>query len=203
MSARRAPAFSTRQEKSYPTPRRIEEMPFAVPTKAGPWIAWATSGTFAAVGILAALYHRDMTGEGQAIDVATPEAYERLNDYALHWYGDQGVINFERFGNLDCCPVALWFLPDKGRRSLPRRACAWRCGRPWWICWGRWDEWGAESWKTLAPFMQKDWQLKYQSMINSLDFTVYERGTDPKIDRISKSGRLAPITPVVAEIVSP
>jgi NAD(P)-dependent dehydrogenase (short-subunit alcohol dehydrogenase family) len=83
-----------------PEGKTYEEMPYAVPTKAGPWIAWAASGTFGAMGILAAVYYRGVTGEGQAIDIATPEAYERLHDYALHWYADQGVLN-ERFGNLD------------------------------------------------------------------------------------------------------
>ena len=87
-----------------PEGKTFDDMPWAVPTKAGPWIAWSVSGTFAALGILAALHHRELTGEGQAIDVSTPEAYQRLHDYALHWYTDQGVIQ-ERFGSLD---TALW-----------------------------------------------------------------------------------------------
>ena len=109
------------------------ERPYAVPTKSGPWMAWATSGTFAAVGILAALYHRDMTGEGQAIDVATPEAYERLNDYALHWYADQQVVN-ERFGSLDACLWLYGFYPTKDGVSFSGDS-AWKCGRLWLICW--------------------------------------------------------------------
>ncbi|HRR42432.1 MAG TPA: CoA transferase, partial [Syntrophales bacterium] len=68
---------------------------------------------------------------------------------------------------------------------------------------GKWDEWGAESWTTLAPFMKKDWQLKYQAMINA-ETSKY---TSEELTRMSveyaKSGRLAPITPTVAEIVSP
>ena len=42
-----------------PEGKAIDEMPYATSTKAGPWIAWATSGTFGAVGILAAVYYRE------------------------------------------------------------------------------------------------------------------------------------------------
>ncbi len=184
-----------------PEGKTVDEMPHAVPTKAGPWIAWATSGTFGAVGILAALFHRTMTGEGQAIDVATPEAYERFNDYGLHWYGDQGVIN-ERFGNLDACLWLYGFYPtqDGGVFLGGLRLEMWKALVD---MLGKWDEWGADDWTTLAPFMKKDWQLKYQAMINPLtSHYTSEELTNKSID-YAKSGRLAPITPVVAEIVPP
>jgi hypothetical protein len=48
----------------------------------------------------------------KAIDVSNPEAYGRLNDYQLMWYGE-GDVNNERFGNLR---TALWlygFYPTK------------------------------------------------------------------------------------------
>ncbi|HYA42607.1 MAG TPA: CoA transferase [Syntrophobacteraceae bacterium] len=184
-----------------PEGAELEQMPYAVPTKAGPWMAWNTSGTFAAVGILAALYHRDMTGEGQAIDVATPEAYERLNDYALHWYADQGVVN-ERFGNLDACLWLYGFYPTKdgGVFLGGLRLEMWQALVD---MLGKWDEWEAGTWTTLAPFMKKDWQLKYQSMINPLTSQYKSQDLMRKSVDYSKTGRLAPITPVVAEIVSP
>jgi crotonobetainyl-CoA:carnitine CoA-transferase CaiB-like acyl-CoA transferase len=47
-----------------PEGKSYDECPWAVPTKTGPWIAWAQAGTFMAVGILAALHWRGMTGEG-------------------------------------------------------------------------------------------------------------------------------------------
>jgi len=184
-----------------PEGKSYDEMPHAVPTKAGPWIAWATSGTFAAVGILAALFHRTTTGEGQAIDVSTPEAYERFNDYGLHWYGDQGVIN-ERFSSLDACLWLYGFYPTKdgGVFLGGLRLEMWQALVD---ILGKWDEWGAEEWTTLAPFTKKDWQLKYQAMINPLTAQhTSEELTNKSID-YAKSGRLAPITPVVAEIVSP
>ncbi|MBP8980897.1 MAG: CoA transferase [Syntrophobacterales bacterium] len=184
-----------------PEGKTYEEMPYACPTKAGPWIAWAASGCFGAMGILSALYYRGVTGEGQAIDIATPEAYERLHDYALHWYADQGVLN-ERFGNLD---TALWlygFYPTKdgGVFLGGLRLEMWKAFVD---IIGKYDEWGAEQWTTLAPFMKKDWQLKYQAMINPETEKYTSEELTMKSVEYAKSGRLAPITPVVAEIVSP
>jgi CoA:oxalate CoA-transferase len=68
---------------------------------------------------------------------------------------------------------------------------------------GKYDEWNADEWTTLAPFMKKDWQLKYQSMINPLTSQFTSEELTKKSVEYAKSGRLAPITPVVAEIVSP
>ena len=184
-----------------PEGKSYDEMPYAVPTKAGPWIAWAAAGTFGAMGILSAVYYRGLTGEGQAIDIATPEAYERLHDYALHWYADQGILN-ERFGNLD---TALWlygFYPTKdgGVFLGGLRLEMWKAFVD---IIGKYDEWGAEQWTTLAPFMKKDWQLKYQAMINPETEKYTSQELTMKSVEYAKSGRLAPITPVVAEIVSP
>ena len=53
-----------------PEDMTYDEYPWAIPTKAGPWIGSAQSGTFMAVGILAALHWSEITGEGQALDVA-------------------------------------------------------------------------------------------------------------------------------------
>ncbi len=184
-----------------PEGKTLEDMPYATSTKAGPWIAWAVSGTFAAVGILAAVYYREMTGEGQALDVSTPEAYERLNDYMLHWYADQGVVN-ERFGNLDTCLWLYGFYPTKdgGVFLGGLRLEMWKAFVD---IVGKYDEWGAEQWTTLAPFMKKDWQLKYQAMINPETLRYTSQELTMKSIEYAKKGRLAPITPVVAEIVPP
>jgi len=184
-----------------PEGKTVQGVPYAVPTKAGPWIAWAVSGTFGALGVLAAIYYRELTGEGQAIDISTSEAYERLHDYALHWYADQGVLN-ERFGSLD---TALWlygFFPTKdgGVFLGGLRLEMWKAFVD---ILGKWDEWKAEEWTTLAPFMKKDWQLKYQNMIDPLTAKYTSQELTQKSIDYAKSGRLAPITPVVAEIVSP
>jgi crotonobetainyl-CoA:carnitine CoA-transferase CaiB-like acyl-CoA transferase len=184
-----------------PEGKTIEDMPYAVPTKAGPWIAWGVSGTFAAVGILAAVYCREMTGEGQALDVSTQEAYERLNDYMLHWYADQGVIN-ERFGNLDTCLWLYGFYPtrDGGVFLGGLRLEMWKAFVD---MIGKYDEWKAEEWTTLAPFMKKDWQLRYQAMINPETMKYTSQELTMKSVEYARKGRMAPITPVVAEIVPP
>jgi len=184
-----------------PEGKTVAEVPYATSTKAGPWIAWAVSGTFGALGILAAVYHREMTGEGQAIDISTPEAYERLNDYMLHWYADQGVIN-ERFGNLDTCLWLYGFYPTKdgGVFLGGLRLEMWKAFVD---IIGKYDDWGAEQWMTLAPFMKKDWQLKYQAMINPETEQYTSQELTMKSIEYAKRGRLAPITPVVAEIVPP
>ena len=184
-----------------PEGKTYDEMPWAVPTKAGPWIAWSVGGAFAATGILAAVHYRELTGEGQAIDVASAEAYERLNDYALHWYGDQGHIT-ERFGSLD---TALWlygFYPTKdgGVFLGGLRLEMWKAFVD---ILGKYDEWGAEEWDTLAPFMKEDWQFKYQAMINPETSKYTSQELSQKAIDYAKTGRLAPITTVVAEIVPP
>ena len=184
-----------------PEGKTVKDMPWAVPTKAGPHIAWAVSGTFGAMGILAALYHSGKTGEGQAIDICTPEAYSRLADYQLMWYAHAGVIA-ERFGSLD---TALWlygFFPTKdgGVFLGGLRLEMWKAFVD---IIGKYDEWKAEEWTTLAPFMKKDWQLKYQSMIDPETKKYTSEELTQKSVEYAKSGRLAPITPVVAEIVSP
>ena len=184
-----------------PEGKTLADMPYATSTKAGPWIAWSVSGTFGAVGILAAIFHRSITGEGQALDICTPEAYERLNDYMLHWYADQGVVN-ERFGNLDTCLWLYGFYPTKDGGVF--------CGGLRLEMWkafvdilGKYDEWGAESWQSLAPFTKKDSQLKYQAMINAETIKYTSHELTMKSIEYAKSGRLAPITPVIAEIVPP
>jgi CoA:oxalate CoA-transferase len=178
-----------------------ENTPYAVPTKAGPWIAWATSGTFGAVGILAAVYSRELSGEGQAIDISTPESYERLNDFALHWYAGTGTLN-ERFGNLD---TALWlygFFPtsDGGVFLGGLRLEMWKAFID---IIGKWDEWGVDQWNSLAPFTKKETQLDYQNKINPLTAKFTSHELTMKSIEYAKTGRLAPITPVIAEIVSP
>jgi crotonobetainyl-CoA:carnitine CoA-transferase CaiB-like acyl-CoA transferase len=56
------------------------------------------TGLFTAFGVLAALRHRDATGEGQWIDAALYESAFRVMEYTTTLYGRQGVVR-ER-GNL-------------------------------------------------------------------------------------------------------
>ena len=178
-----------------------DELPWAIPTKAGPWIGAAQAGTFMAVGILAALHWREMTGEGQALDVASAESYASLEDWASIWYQGAGVVN-ERFGSLNTGGWLYCFAPTKdgavflgGLRLEMWQAFADMVGK--------WDEWGAASWKDLASFSAKEEQLKWAELVfaETRKYTNQEL-VDMAVEYTQK-GRLAPITPVVAPVCSP
>ena len=184
-----------------PEDKSYDDCPWAIPTKAGPWIAWCLSGTFMAVGILAALHHRSVTGEGQALDVATAEAYTCFDDYAALYYQETGRIN-ERFGNLDVAAWLYCFAPTRdgivflgGLRLEMWQAFA--------DMMGKWDEWGAARWKSLIPFTEKEQQLKWSKLV----FAETQKYTNEELINMSiayaKKGRLAPITAVVAPVCSP
>jgi crotonobetainyl-CoA:carnitine CoA-transferase CaiB-like acyl-CoA transferase len=184
-----------------PEGKSYDECPWAVPTKAGPWIGWAQPGTFMAVGILAALHWRVMTGEGQALDVATAEAYARFDDYAALWYQGAGVVA-ERFGSLDTAAWLYCFAPTKdgavflgGLRLEMWQAFADMVGK--------WDEWGAGNWANLTIFTEKEQQLKWAPLV----FAETRKYTNEELVSMSveyaNKGRLAPITPVVAPVCSP
>jgi crotonobetainyl-CoA:carnitine CoA-transferase CaiB-like acyl-CoA transferase len=184
-----------------PEGKRPEESPWAIPTKAGPWIGWIQAGTFMAVGILAALHWRDVTGEGQALDVASAEAYASMDDWAAVWYQGSGVIN-ERFGSLDTAGWLYCFAPTKdgavflgGLRLEMWQAFADMVGK--------WDEWGAADWKDLSVFTEEETQMTWAPRV----FAETSRYTNEELVRMSveygKKGRLAPITPVVAPVCSP
>jgi len=95
-----------------PEGKSYDECPWAVPTKAGPWIGWAQPGTFMAVGIIAALYRRGLTREGQALDIASAEGYASTDGWAALWYQEHGVVA-ERFGQLDITSWVYCFAPTK------------------------------------------------------------------------------------------
>src|SRR5438045_5427934 len=63
----------------YDYTRRPDEPPRANPVGA---LGDISSALFAAVGILAALRHRDLTGEGQRVDVAMLDATVAMTDIA-------------------------------------------------------------------------------------------------------------------------
>jgi len=184
-----------------PEGKTYDEYPWAIPTKAGPWIGWVESGTHMAVGILAALHWRQLTGEGQALDVASAEAYASVEDWAAIWYQGVGVVN-ERFGSLNTAGWLYCFAPTKDGAVFlgGLRLEMWQAFVD---MIGKWDEWGAASWKELAPFSDKDEQLKWSALVfaETCKYTSEEL-VDMSIE-YAKKGRLAPITPVVAPVCSP
>ena len=70
------------------------------PVKVGPSVADHVSGIYQAVGALIALHHRDMTGEGQHVDVAMFDTIFSLLEAAIPYYTMNGVVT-ERNGNVD------------------------------------------------------------------------------------------------------
>jgi len=71
------------------------------PTRSGLWMADHVGGTAAAMGIVAALIHRDrVTGKGQFIEATGAEGIIRILDYNWAWHGMDGSIR-PRYGNWD------------------------------------------------------------------------------------------------------
>ena len=178
-----------------------DERPWAIPTKAGPWIGSVQAGTFMAVGILAALHWRDLTGEGQALDVASVETYASMEDWAAIWYQGAGVVN-ERFGSLNTGGWLYCFAPTKDGAVFlgGLRLEMWQAFAD---MLGKWDEWDAASWEDLAGFSEKEEQLKWAELV----FTETRKYTNEELVAMAleytRKGRLAPITPVVAPVCSP
>ncbi len=70
----------------------ITGRPDTGPMKAGSPLSDAISGTFAAMGIVSALYHRQLTGEGQSVDVSMADClFSLLFDEPLDCYGRLGL----------------------------------------------------------------------------------------------------------------
>jgi CoA:oxalate CoA-transferase len=184
-----------------PEGKTIDDMPWAIPTKSGPWIGAAPAGAFMATGVMAALYWREISGEGQALDCATSEAYASFDDWAYQWYQETGNV-CERFGNLDVAGWLYCFAPTKDGAAFlgALRLEMWQAFVD---MIGKWDEWGAAEWKAMAPFMAKDQQLKWADLV----FAETRKYTNQELVDMSveygQSGRLAPIAPVVAPIGTP
>ncbi len=79
------------------------------PLKSGVWIADWTTGLMCAIAIMAALYHREKTGEGQFIDISQVETMIRVLDWTWMYVFKTGK-NRERSGNRDLaiCPSDLF-----------------------------------------------------------------------------------------------
>ena len=69
-----------------------EDVPDAPPIAPGGGNAWHIGSHYAYIGILAALYHRDMTGEGQYIDASIHEACALTTEGAIAIYLSNGEV---------------------------------------------------------------------------------------------------------------
>jgi crotonobetainyl-CoA:carnitine CoA-transferase CaiB-like acyl-CoA transferase len=87
--------------------------PYNWPLKAGMWAGWYISGLHAALGGSFALIHRQNTGEGQMVDVATMDAYSCMVGFpptiGYTWEAARpriGVLDFILY------PYGLWKCKD-------------------------------------------------------------------------------------------
>ncbi len=75
-----------------------EDVPDAPPIAPGGANAWHIGGHFAYMGILAALYYRDMTGEGQHVDASIHEACALTTEGAIAIYLSTGDVVLRHTG---------------------------------------------------------------------------------------------------------
>ncbi|MDM5340215.1 CaiB/BaiF CoA-transferase family protein [Fictibacillus enclensis] len=78
--------------------RYLTGYPDRPPTRVGISLGDSVSALYAVIGALMAVYHRNMTGEGQYVDVALYEAVYSLMESAIPEYDQYGVIR-ERTGS--------------------------------------------------------------------------------------------------------
>lgn len=83
-------------------PEEYDEFPehTRVPTRMGNWMAHYAGGAIASFAIMSALMYRELTGEGQHLDISPAEALMAMNNYAIQCYHLTGriigrVANFE------------------------------------------------------------------------------------------------------------
>lgn len=70
----------------------ITGLPGTTPVKAGSPISDTVAGSFAAMGVISALFHRQRTGEGQAVDVSMTDClFSLIFDEPLDCYGRLGL----------------------------------------------------------------------------------------------------------------
>ena len=75
-----------------------EDVADAPPIAPGGGNAWHIGGHFAYMGILAALYHRDLTGEGQYVDASIHEACALTTEGAIAIYLSTGEVVLRHTG---------------------------------------------------------------------------------------------------------
>ena len=89
------------------------EEPYNWPTRAGTWMAWYMAGTQAAIGGALALLFRELSGEGQMVDIATADSYATLAQYPVI-AGNTWRKARPRLGRYDfsMCPYGIFKTKD-------------------------------------------------------------------------------------------
>ncbi len=133
------------------------------PTKVGSSIADIFAGTFCAIGILAALRHRDRTGEGQEVDVSMLDSQVAILENAVSRYfvtGKPPVPIGNRHPSI--APFATFHTTDGfiniavGNDAIWKRFCE-LVGRPELVEDSRFSTNGArnDNWQALEPILQE------------------------------------------------
>ena len=133
------------------------------PTKVGSSIADIFAGTFCAIGILAALHHREKTGEGQEVDVSMLDSQVAILENAVARYfvtGESPVPIGNRHPSI--APFATFHTTDGfiniavGNDAIWKRFCE-LVGRPELVEDARFSTNGArnENWQELEPILQE------------------------------------------------
>ena len=96
--------ITAQSEAGYPAltgdPKAPE--PYNYPVRAGVWAATYMSAALCVAGIMTALLHRDRTGEGQMVDMATYDAISAWQGFS-HVWGFTNEKPRTRVGNYDWC----------------------------------------------------------------------------------------------------
>ncbi|HAA46999.1 MAG TPA: carnitine dehydratase [Synergistaceae bacterium] len=133
------------------------------PTKVGSSIADIFAGTFCAIGILAALHHREKTGEGQEVDVSMLDSQVAILENAVARYfvtGESPVPIGNRHPSI--APFATFHTTDGfiniavGNDAIWKRFCE-LVGRPELVEDARFSTNGArnENWQELEPILKE------------------------------------------------
>lgn len=87
--------------------------PYNWPLRTGTWMAWYMAGTQAAIGGALALLFRELSGEGQMIDIATADSYANLAQYPVI-AGNTWRKARPRLGRYDfsMCPYGIFKTKD-------------------------------------------------------------------------------------------
>jgi crotonobetainyl-CoA:carnitine CoA-transferase CaiB-like acyl-CoA transferase len=107
--------LTAQSESGYPAlsgdPKAPE--PHNYPVKAGIWAATYMGAAVGAAGILTALIHKEKTGEGQMVDLATYDALSAWQGFS-HVWGFTNEKPRTRVGNYDWCLYPYGYYKAKG-----------------------------------------------------------------------------------------
>jgi crotonobetainyl-CoA:carnitine CoA-transferase CaiB-like acyl-CoA transferase len=161
--------------------------PDGAPTKAASPLSDAVAGTFAAQGILAALLHRERTGEGQAIDVSMADClFSLIFDEPIDAYERLGLQprqgnRIMRFSPFDAFPAADGWVVVGAATDAEWRALLDAIGRP--------------ELKDDPDLSRVSWRITNNDRVDALLSAWTRPRTKAEIDRVLRAAGV-PTSPV-------